>query len=223
MLGSLVLVSLLIVSAYAIQCQYFFNTDLGYPIGIDRCSAFVQRHKGEKPVYYSFKYECISSDIAVMYTYLHNSTCEGKHTHTRYTSSNGTFDCSSSDLNCGKLFGYKSPCDCIIADEDCADALEIALVDQTCVTVESDSGYISYDWQITCGSLSKANAVLNTYKGSSSCSGSSTSKTLAAGCSSNYDYLSYNSSEVDIIICPGNMASFWLSLFTGVIIVVFFS
>jgi len=216
MLGSLVLASLLIAEAFATQCQYFFNTALEYPVGIGRCSYYVYNHGG-RHTQYSFEYECINENLVAAYTYGSSFTCEGTHSTAYFDSNNATFDCTTTDLNCGKLFGYKTPCTCTASDGDCYVAVEISLVDQICVYDETFDSTYSYEWAITCGSIDKANAVVTSYL-SSDCSGSSESTTYAAGCSADYSDLSLNGTEVDIIVCPGNMATFSLSLFAALIV-----
>jgi len=212
------------ISLAASQCQFFYNKAIGYPIGIERCS-YVQQKSGGKLYSYSFEYYCVSEDIALMYTYYGSYTCTAQnYSITTYKNGvNGTFFCNSDYRSCGKLFGGQTPCGCTAYNSDCDYSVEISLVDQVCVEKSSRFyGYNSYEWAITCGSISKANAQVSTYS-ASDCSGSSSSSTYAAGCHTNEAYqvlFNANTSQMDVIICPGNMASFSLALIAALIAVV---
>jgi len=199
------------VVANAKDCQYFYNDLVGYPVGIERCSYYVLNYEGVTESY-SFQYFCTSTGVVTEKTYDGVYDCSGTATSTTvYTSKNGTFECASDYLSCGKLFGGKTPCDCTAADGDCDYAIEISLVDEVCV--ETDD--MSYMWAITCGSVSSANAVETQYADTTDCTGSSTSVTYTAGCHTNTDYIN---GEQDVIICPANVASFSLTLLMGLIL-----
>jgi len=210
------------INLVASQCQYFYDENVGYPIGIERCSYIVEK-TGKKRIQYSFEYVCTSESTAKKLTYWGTYSCSGNSTVKYYNSNNATFACNSDYRNCGKLFGGQTPCGCSAGNDDCDYSIEISLVDQTCVELSSDSNveYKSYSWDITCGSISKANAILNEYT-DNSCGSGGVSYTYYAGCHTNDAYkdifIGTNSSEMDVIVCPGNMASFSFALIAALVV-----
>jgi len=207
-----VILGALLGLASAKECQYFlgdfFGDDVAAPLGIDHCSYWVHNEQE-----YSFTITCLSTTVAQMKHYSNKIDCAGDHETYTYTSDNATFDCSTEKLTCGKAFGYKTPCVCTAEGGDCDSAVSVALVDELCV-----SDY--YKWMITCGSISKANAVYNIYTGSG-CTGSGSASTFQAGCqeSTAYQEISNTTSdELDWIICPGNMATMSFSVLVGLIV-----
>jgi len=219
-LGLLAILSGLVAGATK-DCQYFFDTDLAYPIGIDRCSYIIRG--SERSQTYSFLYHCDSTSQVTKRTYNDSFYCEGPYTNSTYNHSNSDFRCDTDFFNCGKLFGGKSPCTCNVDDGDCDYAVEISLVDQLCfnVTTGVEKTAQSYMWDITCGRYTKPNAALTNYT-TGDCTGSSETATYQEGCHDHSGYVYNNNTlwvynEVDVIVCPGNMASFSLALIAALI------
>jgi len=209
MISRVLIAALLGAVASAKDCQYFVSALLGgYPLGIDHCSYII-----EGSTKMSAMVTCMSENYAKFTMYSDSFDCVGTHTDTIYGSSNATFDCTSTKAACGKAFGYKTPCSCTAKDGTCTEAISVSVVDEICVDL-GVSGSIEY--MITCGSLSKAQGTISVFS-SSDCSGTGGSVTYKAGCQTSSTYSVGNATELDYIICPGNMATLSLSLLVGLI------
>jgi len=209
MISRVLFAALLGAVATAKDCQYFVSSTFGgYPLGIDHCSYVV-----DGSTKFSAMVTCMSENYAKFTLYSSSFDCVDVHTDTIYGHNNATFDCSSTKATCGKAFGYKTPCSCTAKDGTCTEAVAISVVDDLCVDLGT---YGSVKYMITCGSLSKAQGTASSYS-SSDCSGTGVSVTYKAGCQTSSTYTIGNSSEVDYIICPGNMATLSLSLLVGLI------
>jgi len=192
--------------ASAKDCQYFLSEEFEiFPLGIGHCSYMIS---GSSKV--SMLLTCMSESYIKVTMYSEAFDCTDTHTDMIYGHNNATFDCSTTKSQCGKAYGYKTPCSCTAKDGNCDEAYAISLVDEMCFSTSLFYG----QWAVTCGSISKAQATLSTYS-TSDCSGTAGSVTYKAGCQSSSSY--GNASEVDYIICPGNMATLSLSLLVGLI------
>lgn len=213
---SVVVASLLGLAYAASDCQYvLYDLDSQVlPLGINRCHYSVVSGSGVS-LSVSFKYTCVSeTEIQVTY-YTSSFDCEGSQYSESYGTDEMTFDCSTSKSECGKLFGFKTPCDCTKENGDCSYAYALSIVDDTCVPYDSED---YQEWEITCGSVSKANAVVSMYS-DSACNSFISSETTKAGCQTNSDYTYvFGTDEVDWIVCPGNFHTFSIALFVALIV-----
>jgi len=200
-------------------CQYFLNMDVGYPIGTGKCNYYVYT-EGEYAGQHSFVYECVTPQLVQMYTYA-TYDCKGIHTTTTYTPINGTFSCQGHKKMCGTTFGYKTPCECTLYNGDCDAAVGMALVKDICVYSQKN-GTMSYSWDITCGRVNVANARVTRFH-TPDCTGTpSGSTTYPAGCFSNPAYEhTFNASEIDWVVCPGNVPTWSLSVLALVVAAAF--
>jgi len=198
--------------ASAKDCQYFVlpgsNT---FPAGIDRCSYTV-----DGGIQISWMPTCLNEDVVQLTYYYAAFDCTGRNYVETFGHNNATFDCSSTKLTCGKAFGFKHPCGCSAAAGTCDVASAISVVDGFCLKV---NGTFSVDWTITCGSISKAQGTVTRYGMSSSCSGESAGLTNKAGCQTGDFSASTNTNytNLEFIICPGNMATLSITLLIGLI------
>jgi len=221
MLGRIVLIALLsgLASAQS-DCQYFYSPDFydGYPLGINHCHYTVQQNSKGTTDSTSVMLKCISETVVEMTIYTQAFDCVGTHQTPLYYKNgvNATIDCSTTKLECGKKFGYNYPCSCSANNGDCDFIIEVAIVDDICVP---SSKTTSNKWTITCGSLSVANAMFSTYNDTTTCGGVGESVTFPAGCqtSKRYEH-NYNTSTLDWIVCPGNMASFSMTLLVALLV-----
>jgi hypothetical protein len=208
MIAQVLFAALLSAVATAKDCQYFLSPDIeGFPLGIGHCSYMIT---GSTKM--SMMVTCLSENYVQANMYSESPDCTDTHTSVVYGHSNATFDCSTTKAQCGKAYGYKTPCACTAKDGNCDSAYAISLVDDLCFTSSLSAYY--YKWSITCGSLDKAQATLSIYT-ASDCTGTSSSTTNKAGCQTATS--SNVTTEVDYIICPGNMATLSLSLLVGLI------
>jgi len=218
---NVLLVALLSAMAIAKDCKYFIHPSYGaYPLGINRCSYFVE---GDTRT--SFLISCINSTHAKVTIYDKSYQCTDTHTEMIFGPNDAaTFDCSPTKMECGKLYGSKTPCTCTAQNGDCENAYVVSLVDEQCVTTTGIDVYDSLMYEITCGSISKAQASIYYYK-STDCSGSYEANVEKAGCAAAHNAKEGNNTypvqERDIIICPGNMATLSLSLLVALIAAVF--
>lgn len=195
------------------DCQYvLYLSTFGYtPLGINRCHYSVE--KDESPT--SMMFTCVNETAITMTTYSSSFDCDGAHTSYTVGSGSLVFDCTSSKRECGKLVGAKSPCDCTKENGDCNLAYAYSVVDDLCVT--TGSTYYQ-QWDITCGSVSKAKLAKKYYSDSACNSYYGTELSYSAGCHTNSAYYSiFSSNEVDVIVCPGNFHAFSIALFVALI------
>jgi hypothetical protein len=206
--------------AAAKDCQYALLEGGGFfwpnPIGINRCNYYVTSKKET-----SFMFTCINANNLSMSYFKTSANCYGGTGENRevtyYTSDDMEFDCSSDHEECGKIFGYKTDCDCTLENGDCELAVGLSIVDEFCYS--SGLGDSHYKWEITCGSVSDAQGIISYYE-NTACSGSAQAQTFQAGCYTNDDYsilTNYTSDTIDWIVCPGNMATLSLSLIFSLI------
>jgi len=214
---SIVFASLLGLVAYAAEdCQYImYDTALldYVPLGINRCHYMVV---GGTAV--SYKFTCNSETEVKMTYYSSTFDCEGSQTSDTLSSSEAVFDCSSDKSECGKLYGFKTPCDCTKEDGNCNYAYALSVVDEICVYYDSE---FYQKWAITCGSVSEAKAQVSLYS-DTVCNSLSTTVTTNAGCHVNSDYTyAFGDDEVDWIVCPANIQSFSIALLVALIAAAF--
>jgi len=214
---SVIVASLLALVAHAAaDCQYVLYQDdlLDYvPLGINRCHYTVVGGYA-----YSYKFTCNSETELGLTYYTTAFDCEGSQTSTTYTSSQMVFDCSDEKSECGKIFGFKTPCDCTKEDGNCLFAYALSIVDEVCVYYNA---LYYQQWEITCGSVSEAKAVLSMYD-DTVCNEFASMDTSNAGChvNTNYTYI-YGTDEVDWIVCPANIQSFSIALVVALIAAAF--
>jgi hypothetical protein len=138
--------------------------------------------------------------------------CEGAQVSESYSTSEVRFDCTSSKGECGKLYGFKTPCDCTKEGGDCRYAYALSIVDEICVPYSNSLSTPYQQWEITCGSVDKANAKVSLYS-DTACNSYLSATTTAAGCHTDADYVAiYGDDELDRIVCPANIQSFSIAL-----------
>jgi len=211
-----IVVATLLGLAAARECQYVLwqndLTGIYAPLGINRCHYYIV---GDSQM--SMQFTCESETSIKMSIYA-NYDCSGVHNSTSFTTSTATFDCSSDKSECGKLYGFKTPCDCTKEDGNCDYAVAYSIVDGTCVPSIPDTTTLYEQWDITCGSVSKAKAVIGFYT-DSACNENSGSTTTKAGCRTNSDYSTvFGNDEVDWIVCPANIHTFSITMIVALIV-----
>jgi len=187
---------------FATNCQWVYDPDVvDYPVGIGRCN-YVEVTVGNRQGTYSFSYQCTSASSVAMTKFTESVTCSGTATTSDVTDEVSAFQCSSDYAQCGKAFGWKTPCDCTAADSNCDQAISVSLVDEICL-YSSSSSY-SYMWQIQCGSISSANAQQFQYANTQCADNPSETYRYDAGCQQGNNI----NNQTDWIICPGNQSTF---------------
>jgi hypothetical protein len=213
-----VVVAALLGLAAARDCQYVMYEDslvgLYLPLGINRCHYYIT-----SSVQQSMQFTCVSETQVRLDSYDKTFDCTGSHNSTTYTSSEMTFDCSTDRSECGKLFGFKTPCDCTKEDGNCDYAFAYSIVDDTCVPYSSLVSNTYYqEWDITCGSVSKAKAEYTVYT-DSACNSEYFNDATSAGCRTNSDYSTiFGNDEVDWIVCPANIHTFSITMIVALIV-----
>jgi len=211
------LFGLVAVANAAADCQYvLYDDDLLdlVPLGINRCHYTVLFGYA-----YSYKFTCTSETQLQMTFYNSAFDCEGSQSSFTYESGGEyVFDCSEEKSECGKIFGFKTPCDCTKEDGNCNFAYALSIVDDVCVY---SNVFYYQQWDITCGSVSEANAVQSMYD-DTVCNEFASSDIVNAGCHMNTNYTSiYGNDEVDWIVCSANIQSFSIALMVALIAAAF--
>jgi len=212
-----VVVATLLGLAAARECQYVLYQDsligLYLPLGINRCHYFVT-----DSIQRSMQFTCVSETQIELTEYDKNYDCSGSHNSSTYSNAEMTFDCSSDRAECGKLFGFKTPCDCTKEDGNCDYAFAYSIVDETCVPYTSVSTGYYQQWDITCGSVSKAKAEYGVFT-DSACNSEYLSDSTSAGCRTNSEYSTvFGQDEVDWIVCPANIHTFSITMIAALIV-----